>query len=378
MPHTTDTQKTSSQKTRGAISALVVIALFTVATSAGYEVRPGDTLAAIAAEHDTTVAALIELNGLVNADLIWIGQELSVPGADGPVLHTVARGETLAAIAKTYGTSVTDIVTTNTLANPDLLRIGLVLTIPGAEIDSAAEATARQSTTHIVMAGDTLASIARRYGTTVAAIAEANGITDTQTIYVGNQLVIGGDEAPRVLSQERSSVHTVAPGETLAHIAATFGTSVQSLADSNEIEDPNLIRIGQDLVVPGSGWSCPVSQSRYFNDWGFPRSSGRFHQGNDLFAPRGTPVVAPVSGFAELKSGVVGGLQFWLTGDDGNTYIGSHMDSFGQSGHVNAGTILGYVGDSGNALGSEPHLHFEILVNGSPVNPYPILKSSGC
>ena len=132
------------------------------------------------------------------------------------------------------------------------------------------------------------------------------------------------------------------------------------------------------MTVPASAWVCPVVSSRYFNDWGFPRSGGRFHQGNDLFAPRGTEVRAPVSGFVELKSGVVGGLQFWLTGDDGRTYIGTHLDGFALAGDVPAGAVMGYVGDSGNAVGSDPHLHFEILVDGAPINPYPILSENGC
>jgi murein DD-endopeptidase MepM/ murein hydrolase activator NlpD len=75
--------------------------------------------------------------------------------------------------------------------------------------------------------------------------------------------------------------------------------------------------------------------------------------------------------------GTIGGYQFNLQGDDGVLYIGSHMDRFGASGRVHAGEIIGYVGDSGNAEGSRPHLHFEVHPDGgAAVNPYPALAKA--
>jgi LysM repeat protein len=347
-------------------------------TSAGYEVRPGETLAEIAADHGTTVAALVEANDITNPDLIVVGQTLTIPGETADAHHTVAPGETLAEIAAIHGVTVSDLIDANDLSNPDLLGIGQLIAIPGGQ-DAT---TGRSQTivgTHLVAAGESLASIALRYGTTVEAIAQVNGITNPSQIFVGTQLTIAEGVAETTASEPTgTSVYTVEVGETLAAIAARFGTSVQALIATNAIENPDLIRAGQQLSVPSSGWVCPVANSRYFNDWGFPRSGGRFHQGNDLFAPRGTEVLAPVSGFVELKSGVIGGLQFWMTGDDGRTYIGTHLEGFELAGDVAAGAVIGYVGDSGNAIGSDPHLHFEILIDGSPINPYPILQENDC
>ena len=373
MPHTTD----SSRPSRLTVS-LTLLTLFVSMTSAGYEVQPGETLAQIAADHDTTVAELVDLNGISNPDLVVAGQVLTIPGlADGQT-HTVSAGETLAQIAAEYGVSVSELISVNGLDDPDLLRIGQLISIPGTGESPAGGQTIVG--THVVAPGDTLASIALRYGTTVDAIAQVNGITNPSQIFVGTQLTIaeGSAEPAAAAPQTGSSVHTVQAGETLAGIAVRFGTTVQSLIATNGIDDPDLIRAGQQLSVPSAGWVCPVSNSRYFNDWGFPRSGGRFHQGNDLFAPRGTEVLAPVSGFVELKSGVVGGLQFWLYGDDDRIYIGTHLDGFALAGDVPAGEVIGYVGDSGNAVGSDPHLHFEILVDGSPINPYPILQQAAC
>lgn len=124
-------------------------------------------------------------------------------------------------------------------------------------------------------------------------------------------------------------------------------------------------------IATGS-WVCPVQGPVTFvNSWGAPRSGGRRHQGVDMLSPRGTPVVAPVSGTVSHRSNSLGGLSFHLNGDDGNYYYGAHMSSYGNDGRVEAGTVVGYIGDTGNARGT-PHLHFQIHPNGgAAVNPYP-------
>ncbi|HEX2191776.1 MAG TPA: M23 family metallopeptidase, partial [Acidimicrobiales bacterium] len=127
--------------------------------------------------------------------------------------------------------------------------------------------------------------------------------------------------------------------------------------------------------VGSGGWVCPVQGPRAFsNDYGAPRAGGRRHQGNDILAARGTPVVANVSGVVSHRNGAVSGLAYYLAGDDGNRYFGAHLDSFGASGRVSAGTVIGTVGTTGDAAGGPPHLHFEIHPGGSGnVNPYPTL-----
>jgi murein DD-endopeptidase MepM/ murein hydrolase activator NlpD len=135
-------------------------------------------------------------------------------------------------------------------------------------------------------------------------------------------------------------------------------------------------RSGGARVIGSGSWICPVQGPRSFtNDWGQPRSGGRRHQGTDILAPRGTPVVASVSGTVRGHNSRLGGLSYYLSGDDGNTYFGTHLQSLsGASGRVSAGTVVGYVGNSGNAAGGPPHLHFEIHPGGGgPVNPYPTL-----
>ena len=133
---------------------------------------------------------------------------------------------------------------------------------------------------------------------------------------------------------------------------------------------------GATGVIASGNWVCPVQGPHAFsNDWGQPRSGGRSHQGNDILAPRGTPVVANVAGSVKAHNSGLGGISYYLSGSDGNTYFGTHLDRLsGVSGPVAAGTVIGYVGNTGNARGGPTHLHFEIhLGGGRPVNPYPTL-----
>ena len=372
-----------------ALAVGATIGFVVLAASAGYTVRSGDTLSEIAKDQGTSVAALVAANEISNADLIRIGQVLTIPGSSGTSSkrHTVGRGETLGEIAARYGVSVTALVKANDLANANLIRIGQRLTIPakgGTEQGGGGSATV----THVVKSGETLSQIAARYGTTVAALVKQNDIARPSLIVVGTKLTItgsgGSSSGGGGGSSEVQATHKVVSGETLGEIAARYGVSANAIASLNNLSNPNRIRIGQKLRIPArtagattsTGFACPVPSSRFVNDYAYIKPNGRFHQGIDMFAPMGTPVYAPVSGRVDAINGTLGGLQFWLYGDDGNVYIGTHMRGFGQVGRVPQGAVIGSVGDTGNAIGSSPHLHFEILVDGEAVNPYPKLRSA--
>jgi murein DD-endopeptidase MepM/ murein hydrolase activator NlpD len=129
---------------------------------------------------------------------------------------------------------------------------------------------------------------------------------------------------------------------------------------------------------PAVHFVCPVQGGglHFIDSWGYVRSGGRAHQGIDMMAGYGTPTVAPVGGRIEHREVSLGGLSWFLHGDDGNTYYGAHLSGYENvgAGRVPQGAVIGYVGESGNAAGTTPHLHFEIHPGGGgAVNPYPTI-----
>jgi septal ring factor EnvC (AmiA/AmiB activator) len=138
----------------------------------------------------------------------------------------------------------------------------------------------------------------------------------------------------------------------------------------------NTVRSAPTGPIASGDWICPVQGAVAFVDsWGDPRSGGRRHQGVDMMAAHGTPVVAPVGGSVSHRGNSVGGMSFYLNGNDGNFYYGTHLSGYANPGSVAAGTVIGYVGDTGNAAGN-PHLHFEIHPGGgAAINPYPTVRA---
>ncbi len=130
-------------------------------------------------------------------------------------------------------------------------------------------------------------------------------------------------------------------------------------------------------VLGGAGWICPVQGPMSFADtWGAPRSGGRTHQGVDMIAETGVPLVAVVDGVAQAKINTLGGNTVALTGADGTRYYYAHLSTWANLGPVTAGTVIGYVGATGNAQWSVPHLHFEIHPGGgAAVNPFPTVAA---
>jgi peptidoglycan LD-endopeptidase LytH len=133
------------------------------------------------------------------------------------------------------------------------------------------------------------------------------------------------------------------------------------------------------IIVRGN-WVCPVQGPVSFTDtFGAPRGGGRRHQGNDLFSPGGTPLVAVTNGSVLFQSDRLGGLAAYVQGHDGNTYYYAHLSDYvGGARGVNAGELIGHVGNTGDASGGPTHLHFEIRPggpNGRAIDPYATLAA---
>ena len=134
---------------------------------------------------------------------------------------------------------------------------------------------------------------------------------------------------------------------------------------------------------PLDGIVCPVvgavAGRDFQNDWGFPRSGGRFHQGNDIFASRGTPVVAVGDGEVirwnpPSRPTALGGITITYRTADGSEWYNAHLDTIAEGlsvgSAVSRGQVIGTVGNSGNARTTPPHLHLGRRYAGSWVNPW--------
>ena len=129
-------------------------------------------------------------------------------------------------------------------------------------------------------------------------------------------------------------------------------------------------------VVVGGDWKCPIAGPNAFgHSFGDPRPNGRIHQGVDMMSPYGTPLVAVVDGFAQMKTNSLGGNAIGLKAANGDYYYYAHLSSWeGPSREVQAGEVIGYVGHTGDT--SVDHLHFEIHPGGgAAVDPYDTLRA---
>jgi LysM repeat protein len=185
-----------------AVLLLSLAALPAQAQAQVHVVRRGETLTAIATRYGTTPQSIVQLNGLANANYIYAGQRLKIPGGSSPAAntagaYTVRAGDTLASIAARHGTTVNALVKANGLANPNRIYPGQRLIISGGSANSGSTPATGTAGTYTVRAGDTLASIAYRHGTTVWAIANANGLANPNYIFPGQKLRIpAGGSAP--------------------------------------------------------------------------------------------------------------------------------------------------------------------------------------
>jgi LysM repeat protein len=209
----------------------------------------GDTLRKIADRCGTTISALRRANpdiGLGN--LIYPGQVLQLPGAilgtDGDFfIYIVARGDTLRSLASRFGTTVDALLAANpNITNRNVIYEGQHLKVyVTTPPPPPGNPPPAGGQTYYAVRGDTLRKIAAKFGTTVDAILRVNPqITNPNVIYVGQAITIPA----------QASSHTVQRGETLRIIAAKYGTTVDAILALNpRITNPNLIYVGQVIRV---------------------------------------------------------------------------------------------------------------------------------
>lgn len=417
-------------------------------------VESGDSLWTLARAHDTSVAALMALNGLAS-DRLSLGQQLRLPAAPvvtappaptpaaapapaaatapapaaaapavsapvppalsapvppaaaapaaaafvaAPASHTVQAGDSLYEIARAHGVTVDALIAWNEL-DGSLIRPGQVLLLA-----ASADAPAPEPLVVHVQPGDSLWSLARAHGSTVEALTAANSLSPNATLRVGLALTVpgrfaavdaaGGSSAPDVGGTVASV--DVAPGDNLWKIARQHNTTIASIMSLNGMTSDRLI-VGQSLkVAPGPdlgvatlarppeavledavGMVWPLV-GQITSRFGWRRlyiGGTNMHYGLDIDGDRGDPIRSATSGTVTF-AGWRGGFGNLVIVEQGDTeYFYAHASSVvvevGE--RVVPGQLLARVGATGNATG--PHLHFEIRVDGTPIDPLPILES---
>lgn len=130
------------------------------------------------------------------------------------------------------------------------------------------------------------------------------------------------------------------------------------------------------LPVPVEG----VRPRSLSDTWGGARSEGRKHEGIDIFAKRGTPVISSTEGLVvDVGTNRLGGLVVWVMGPGGQRHYYAHLERYADvtaGMRIEPGRVLGYVGTTGNAKGTPPHLHYGVYGLGGAINPYPLLKAT--
>jgi peptidoglycan endopeptidase LytF len=231
-------------------------------------VEPGETLYSIAIRYNTTVDALIAINSL-GSSAIAVGQVLTLPATGGPATfprtYILDTGDTLRSVAERFGITWQAIAAYNNIANANYVQAGTTIVIPPVGYVPPTTPPVGQpippapaNRVYIVQRGDTLSSIAVRFGVTLESIRALNTIRSGNVILVGDVLILPpvggpvvGQPHPTTPRQTVNGYYTVRAGDTLFAIASSFGVNIYDLAEVNGLLNLNSIYAGQLLRVPG-------------------------------------------------------------------------------------------------------------------------------
>jgi membrane-bound lytic murein transglycosylase D len=253
-------------------------------------VERGDTLSKIARRYGTTIEALATANRMRSRTVIHPGQVLTVPVPPGSLatyrsfsarkfreatrdsipegdqeIYVVARGDTLGAIADSFGISLSELRALNDLPEgSSRIRAGQRLVVSSPETAPRSGRPPRPATpvasgageTYTVRSGDTLGAIADAHGIGLATLRRLNGMGSRATrIYPGQILVVGeAVKTAEVADVPGSTAYRIRRGDTLTTIARRFGVSVEELRRWNRIDSDRIV-VGQSITVRGSGGS---------------------------------------------------------------------------------------------------------------------------
>jgi murein DD-endopeptidase MepM/ murein hydrolase activator NlpD len=356
-------------------------------------VQPGDTLWALAQRYNTTAQDILQVNGLTGQDLMP-GAILNLPinSTAAPQTYTVQTGDTLYDIAVAFSVTADDLIAINNL-DGTTIKPGqtLILKVAATETPPALlEVT--------VQPGDTLWALAANNETTIDALVQANNLGNASSLRPGDKLVIPGRYAATTVADQGGTIPqtvAVAKGDTLWDIASRYNTSVTALMSANNMPDTS-IKVGQTLkIIPANElfkasaetlqpspvastaamiWPINGEITSYFGYRRLRIGGTNMHYGLDIDGETGDPITAAVAGTVTF-SGWRSGFGYLVIVTNGNTeYYYAHASelfvNIGDS--VAVGQHIANVGATGRVTGS--HLHFEVRVDGTPVDPLPLLQ----
>ncbi len=244
-----------------------------------YIVQRGDTLFGIATRFGVSLSSLAAANSITNLNLIFVGEQLTIPGPDGgggtnpppppPTsgggTYTIQRGDTLGLVAQRFGVSLANLINANSISNPNLIFVGQVLTIPGSggggdtnpppgptATSPAPPPPASGGGTYTVQAGDTLWAISQQFGVSVADIESANGLSSA-LIFVGQVLTIPGAGGGGGGGGNPTPQPTNAPPPPVGNGAWELGGQVSDFSAANKMTYAGMIWVKRQLRwAPGA------------------------------------------------------------------------------------------------------------------------------
>mgnify|MGYP001203880086 CR=1 FL=1 len=377
-----------SQRRLLLLSVLTGAVLFGSTHAQQVTVRPGDTLWDIARRHGTSVEAIQQVNGLAGHSL-QPGVVLNLPtGSDAtPATYTVKAGDTLYDISVAFGMSVDDLIAFNNL-DGNTIRPGQVLTLN-------APAVTPEPLRVTVNRGDSLWSIANRHEVNLQELAAANGITAGTVLQPGHVLVVPGRYAGSTPAQGGAAapVITVQPGDSLWSISRRYNTDITTIMAANDmshthiqagqqlkiIPQADVVRASEPAVPPPSDdvmvWPLNGALTSYFGYRQLRIGGTNQHHGIDINGDVGDPIRAALGGVVTFSGwrGGFGNLVIIQNGDSEYYYAHANELYVHEGQTVNTGDVIATVGTTGRVTGA--HLHFEVRVNGTPVDPLPLLEA---
>ncbi len=302
---------------------------------------------------------------------------------------TVQPGETLYSLSRTHGVSVAAIAAANGLTQTSTLNIGQRLVIPGegttAGLGEAplgvitetqttpANTTAGQPVTntgsHVVQTGETLYSISMRYGISVNSLAAANGMTAGDIVRVGQQLVVPGTTTNQNVA---AAPQPTAPTQTTPQPTPAVGTPVAPPAEEVALTNPpapTAPDVAAEPSVTGTDFRWPA-QGRIISDFG-PKPNGERNDGINLALPVGTDIHASESGVVIYAGNEIAGYGNLILVEHADNWVTAyaHLSEMlvSRGASVQRGQVIGLAGNSGAVTAAQ--LHFELRQGTVPVNP---------